>query len=38
MSAARDGGTPKVRLNARENPSADDQPSSTATADTASPR
>ena len=34
MSAARDGGTPKVRLNARENTSADDQPSSAATADT----
>ncbi len=37
-SAARDGGTPKVRLNARENTSADDQPSSAATADTDSPR
>ena len=32
MSAARDGGTPNVRLKARENTSADDQPSSAATA------
>ena len=38
MSAARDGGTPNVRLKARENTSADDQPSSAATADTDSPR
>ena len=38
MSVARDGGTPNVRLNARENTSADDQPSSAATAVTDSPR
>ena len=37
MSAAFDGGTPNVRRNARENTSADDQPSSAATADTDSP-
>ena len=37
-SAARDGGTPNARRNARENTSADDQPSSAATAATPSPR
>ena len=37
-SAACDGGTPNVRRNARENTSGEDQPSSTATAATPSPR